>query len=72
MEILALKDLLGLLDWLAKLEILDCLEIRENPDCQDQGVLMGKMGPLEKKEYRVLLGQVDLMVNPDLLDHQVQ
>ena len=58
MEILALKDLLDLLDWLAKLEILDC---------QDRGVLMVKMGLLEEKESLVTLDGMDLMANVDFL-----
>ena len=57
MEILALKDLLDLLDWLAKLEILDC---------QDRGVLMVKTELLEEKESLVTLDGVDFLANLEI------
>jgi hypothetical protein len=49
---------------------LDCLAKREILEFQDQEVLMVKTGILERKEYRVILARVDLMVNLDLVDHQ--
>ena len=48
-------------------DFLEFLGIRES---QDQGVLMVKMGLQEKKEYQVLLGQVDHQDQKDQMDDQ--